>query len=144
MLFEKSIWLNMTTDIEVLPIIHDVKLAIRESQVQEGLMTVYVPDGKGAIVLAPEGLEKDRALLRWLRDWSTEKPKVKEEQPTRFYLSHLFGASQTLPLAKGEIKIDLHATLYFVDFTEVQTRREFRIGIFSESPKKEPQVQRRR
>ncbi len=143
MLFEKAVWLNVKTDIDVLPIIHDVKLAIRESGVTEGLLTIYVPDGRGAIMIAPEGIEKDREFLRWLRDWSTEKPKAKEETPKRLYLSHLFGATQTVPLVNSEIRINLNSSIYMVDFTEVETRREFRVALFSEAPKEQPQIQRR-
>ncbi len=142
MLFQRAYWQNVTTDVDVFPIIHDIKLAIRESQAQEGLVTIYVPDGCGAIVLAPDGLDKDREFKRWLRDWATEK-KVKEEQPKRLYLSHLFGATQTVPLEKGEIKIGVHATFFMVDFTDIETRREFRVSIFSERPPPKQQGQRR-
>lgn len=147
MIFEKAIWLGVKTDIDVLPIIHDVKLAIRESGVTDGLLNIYVPDGRGTVMIAPDGIEKDREFLRWLREWSTEKPKAKEETPKRLYLSHLFGATQTVPLVNGEIRINLNSGIYMVDFTEVETRREFRVALFSEAPKDsdkgQPQIQRR-
>ena len=143
MLFQKSYWLNVTAGIDVIPLIHDVKLAVRESGVKEGLLTVYVPDGRGAIVLAPEGLDKDREFLRWLKDWVEPKPKVKEEQPKQQYLGYLFGATQTLPLAKGGMTIDLRSGLFLLDCTDSDKRRECCIAIFSESPKKDPKGQSR-
>jgi thiamine phosphate synthase YjbQ (UPF0047 family) len=142
MLFQKSYWQNVTNEIDVIRIIHDVKLAIRESKVQEGMLTVYVPDGMSAVILAPDGLDKEREFMRWLKDWSEPKPKVREEQPNRLYLSYLFGASCTIPIEKGEMIINVHSTIYLVDFTDSETRREFRISIFSETPPKKGPARR--
>lgn len=131
MAFQKSYWLNVTEAIDVVDLKPDLRLAVRESQVQDGFLIATVPDGLGALLVAPEGLEKDRQLLRWLKEWQRQKV----EPPKRAYLSHLFGASLTLPVMKGEISIDLNASVYLCDFTEVAKRRGWQITIFPEPTK---------
>ena len=131
MAFQKSYWLNVTEAIDVVNLKPDLRLAIRESQVQDGFLIVTVPDGLGALLVAPVGLEKDRELLRWLKEWQLQKV----EPPKRAYLSYLFGASLALPLTKGEMSIDLNASVYLLDFTEVEKRRGWQITIFPEPTK---------
>lgn len=132
MAFQKSYYVNGTVSVDVVNLIHDIRLGIRESGIQDGFLIVFVPDGRGAVIIAPEGLEKDRELLRWLKEWQQQKV----EPPKRQYLSHLFGATVTLPVIKGELSKDLNATIYLLDFTEEEKRREWRMAIFPEPPKK--------
>jgi len=132
MLFTKSYWLEVTSDIDLVPLKHDIRLALRESEAEEGLINVFVPDGLGAIVLAPEGLEKERVFLRWLTDWM----QYKGEPPTREFLSYLFGATVTIPLEKGAMAISHQSSIFMVDFTSEAKRREWRVAIFSETPPK--------
>jgi len=132
MLFTKSYWLEVTCDIDVVPLKHDIRLALRESEAEEGLINVFVPDGLGAIVLAPERLEKERVFLRWLTDWM----QYKGEPPTREFLAYLFGATVTIPLEKGAMAISHQSSIFMVDFTSEAKRREWRVAIFSETPPK--------
>lgn len=117
--------MNATAEIDILLIIHDVRLALRESQISEGLVTIFVPDGRGSILLAPEGFEKDRDFRRWLAAWM----QLKGEPPRQHYFSYLFGSSMTLPIEKGALLIDPNATLYLIDFTNEEKRRNFRVTI---------------
>ncbi len=133
MLFQKSYWVNVTEGVDVMPLIHDVKLAVRDSQVEEGLVTINVPDARGAIIIAPEGLEDDRAFGRWIKDWTVER-KGQGEPAQLAYIGYLLGASLTLPLERKEMTIDQRSGLYMIDFTDKAARREYYVSIFSERP----------
>ena len=142
MLFQKSYWVNVTADVDVLPLIHDVKLAIRESGVEQGLLTVHVPDGCGAMVLAPEGLEEDRAFRRWIKDWTVER-KGQGEPASLAYIASVLGPSLTVPLEGKEMTIDVRAGIYLVDLTDQETRRQYYVSIMSESPPQQQGAQPR-
>jgi len=138
MLFQKSYWVNVTDDVDVLPLIHDVKLAIRESGVEQGLLTIHIPDGSGAVLLAPEGLEDDRAFRRWIKDWTVER-KGQGEPPSLAYIASALGPTITLPLDRREMVIDVRAGIFMVDLTNKATRRQYYVSIFSETPQ-QPQA----
>jgi thiamine phosphate synthase YjbQ (UPF0047 family) len=135
MQFNKSFWLDVSDAIDVLFIGHDVAHGIRDSQTTEGLLTVYVKDGRSALILAPEGLEKDRAFKRWLKEWT----EVKGEAPNVSYFSYLFGSSLTLPIIGGHLDIDSRSGLYLLDFTVKAGRRAYMMSVFSESPPQDKQ-----
>ncbi len=140
MLFQKSYWLNVTEDVDVLPVIHDVKLALRESRVTEGIMIVYVPDARGSIIVAREGFDKEREFKNWLKEWT----EAKKEAPQKSFFSYFLGTQVTLPIAKGGVILDPWHHYFLIDFDEKEGRRELRIAIFSETPKQEKKGRRGR
>lgn len=135
MLVSKSCYLNITSDIDVLPIIHDVQLALREFKAADGLLLLYVPDAEGALLKAREGFEKDRRFKNWLKAWL----EAKKDAPEREFFGYLLASQMTLPVLQGKILgLDPWHHLFLLDFKTEAGRRELGIAYFTESPKQEP------
>lgn len=119
MLFIKSYFVGTTPAVDFIPIIHDVRFAIRDSQATDGLVTVAIP-AAGASLLVSE-LKTDQ-----LADFA-EKFKSPEKLTT----------SLSLPFQKKELMLDPKQILYLVDTTNSGKRREFLVHVLGEEPQKQ-------
>lgn len=109
MIFLKNYFVSTSPQSNCVPIIHDVRYAIRDSQMTEGLVTIHIP-GDGASLLL-----------------------TKEEEPKN--LKERRGASSlSLPFQKKELVLEPKQMIYLIDTTAKEKRREFWVQVMGEAP----------
>lgn len=120
MIFLKSYFVNTTRQVDTIPIIHDVRYAIRDSQVVHGLVTVTVPASGAGLMISERGKEEENNLPR--------------------------PATLSIPLRNKELLLDPKQMIYLVDFSDTGKRREFYVQVFGDNPppQQPPQGGRRR
>jgi len=121
-LFIKSYFVGTTQDVDFIPVIHDVRYAVRDSPAIDGLVTITLP-AAGASLLVSD-LKADQL------PGFAEKFKSPENRLV----------SLSLPFQKKELLLDPKQIIYLVDTTNSGKRREFLVHIFGEEPQK-PQPQ---
>lgn len=112
MIFLKNYFVSTTKEIDFIPIIHDVRYAIRDSQMTDGLVTIHIP-GEGAVLL----LTKE------------DEPKNLKER-----FKNAAGASLSIPFQKKELVLEPKQMIYLIDTTPAEKRREFFVQIMGEAP----------
>lgn len=105
MIFLKNYFVTSTKGTDVIPIIHDVRFAIRDSQMKEGLVTVTLPDQGASLVVA------------------SEADQEKKPNPQR---------SLSLPFKKGELVLDPKQMIFLIDESPAAKRREFFVQVMGE------------
>ncbi len=111
--------MTTTQAIDFIPIIHDLRLTIRESPVQDGLATVTLPAGGATLFLSDLKIDQ-------LADFG-EKFKSLEREIR----------SLSLPFQKKELVLEPKQMLYLVDATTIGKRREFVVQVLGEEPPKQ-------
>lgn len=107
MIFLKSYFATTTKATDFIPIIHDVRFAIRDSQIVDGLATILVPAEEGGLLIAKEA------------------PKEAPSGELR---------SLSLPVKNRELLLEPKQMIYLVDRSNTGRRREFVVQIFGETP----------
>ena len=106
MIFLKKCFVGTTSGGDAISIVHDVRYAVRDSQVQDGLVTVSIPES-GAGVVIGEAPEEEREMLSKIR-------------------------SVSIPLEKGELIMSPRETITLIDVKTEGRRREFIIQVMGE------------
>ena len=121
MIFLKNYFVNTTKAVDCIPIIHDVRYAIRDSQVANGLVTVTIPASGAGLMISERGKEEEKNNL--------SRP-----------------ATLSIPLRNKELLLDPKQMIYLVDFSDTGKRREFYVQVFGDNPpaQQPPQGGRRR
>ncbi|MBI4125346.1 MAG: hypothetical protein HY466_05400 [Deltaproteobacteria bacterium] len=107
MIFLKSYFVATTGQTDIIPIIHDVRFAIRDSQLKEGLVTVTLPDEQAALVVA------------------AQVNKENLPNPQR---------SLSLPFKNGELVLEPKQMIFLIDENSDAKRREFFVQVMGEKP----------
>lgn len=120
MIFLKNYFVNTTKEVDYIPVIHDVRYAIRDSQAVNGLVTVTVPASGAGLMISERGKEEENNLSRL--------------------------ATLSIPLRNKELLLDPKQMIFLVDFSDTGKRREFYVQIFGDNPppQQPPQGGRRR
>ncbi|MDP2600043.1 MAG: hypothetical protein Q8P84_04825 [Deltaproteobacteria bacterium] len=119
MIFIKSYFVKTTQAIDFIPIIHDVRYAIRDSQAVNGLVTIAIPAAGASLFVSD--LKKDRL----------------QESGEQFKSPERATVSLSLPFQKKELLLDPKQMIYLVDATGDGKRREFLVHILGEEPQKQ-------
>lgn len=119
MIFLKSYFVATTEAVDFVPIIHDIRYAIRDSLASEGLVTITLP-ASGALFLISD-LKKEQ-----LADFAEKFKSPEKSVP-----------SLSFPFQKKELLLDPKQMIYLVDITTAAKRREFLVQILAEEPQKQ-------
>lgn len=112
MIFVKNYFVPTTAETDIIPIIHDIRFAIRDSQMKEGLATISLPEG-GACLVAGQTVHRENLPC-----------------PQR---------SLSIPFQNGELLLEPKQMIYLVDQSTTGKRREFFVQIMGEAaPAKQP------
>lgn len=111
MIFLKHYFVTTTKQTDVIPIIHDVRFAIRDSQVKEGLITITLPADEASLVVAQE--------------------VKKENLPTP-------QRSLSIPFKNGELILEPKQMIYLIDEGVSAKRREFFVQVLGEKGEAPP------
>lgn len=135
-------YLNATQGIDALNATHDVKRALRESQIQDGLMTVSVPSSTAAVVI----LENDpsiheefkKVITSFIAEPQGSRPSRKSG--TGHIESHLKAAllpnSVSIPIKEGRLLMGHWQEVIVFDFDNKMGRREVCVHVMGEGKEK--------
>ena len=138
MIFLKNCFVNVTKDIDIIPITHDVRYAIRDAGAAEGLVTIVVPE-PGAAVTAVETLpELMESLKESFKVFPLEGKETKTRRKEPIDISSrvkaaMLGKSVSFPFKDGKPLIGLREEIVVVDFESLVRRREFFVQVMAES-----------
>lgn len=105
-----------------------VKLAVRESGVSEGLCTVYCPHTTAAITInenADPDVQRDLKFALADAFGESDRPEFHHaEGNSHAHLkSSLVGASETIPISAGKLALGIWQGIYFCEFDGPRHRR---------------------
>ncbi|MFO1518934.1 MAG: secondary thiamine-phosphate synthase enzyme YjbQ [bacterium] len=129
---------NVTANIDTLVITHDVKRAFSESNLQAGIVLVFMPIGSTGVTL----LENDPKIHEDFKKWiETQVPATTEKRPDRrsgsgrsfaHLRAKLVGYSVQIPVAEGKLQMSPWQEVVLYDFDDKIGRREFFILVTGE------------
>lgn len=146
MIFLKKCYVNTTGGVDCIPITHEVRYAIRDSTLPDGLVSLVVPDGGAGLVIVeplPAVLEQLKAC--WAQWVATIKPEVTTNDARKRsvgvaprVLGATVGSTLQVPFAAGQLLCDVYADILLVDFDPVVRRREVILQVMGEAPQPPP------
>src|SRR3989338_6575044 len=133
-------YFNSTGGIDVQSATHDVKRALRESQVLNGVITVFLPGASGGVAI----LENYPKIWEALKELAVSfVPDSGETRPVRRSGTgkgegHLRGAllqqSVQIPAKEGRFLLGAWQEVVVFDFDDKPARREIIIHVMGEGP----------
>lgn len=136
-----STYQNATAEINIFHLSFDVKRALKESSIRDGVAVVCVPGGTGAVIL----LENDSKIhenlkelvCSFVEDPTGDRPKRRSGSGA--IESHLRAAlmpsSVTIPVKNGQLLLDSWQEILVYDFDNKPGRREVFIEIMGDAGK---------
>ena len=138
MMFLRNYYVNTTAKTDLHLITHDVKRAIRESEILNGTLTVLIPGATAGVVL----LEEDTKIQEAYRDWiESQVPASEGARPNRrsgtgresaHIRAALVGHTLSLPVQDGKLMIGSWQEVVLLDFDDKIGRREITIQVNGE------------
>lgn len=137
MIFLKNYFARTTEEIDVIPITHDVRYAVRDAGLREGLVSVVVPDPGAALTIIEsldEVVAELAAALKMLPGGDKEiLTKRKETVCVGARIrAALLGKSLSLPLKEGELVMGSREDIVVIDFERSARRRAFAVQVMGE------------
>lgn len=134
MIFLKKCFVTTTPGVDVLSIFHDVRYAIGDAKMTEGLVSVVIPEpGASLLILEmlPEIVEKMReSLTAWFAVEGEALSKRKEPIAIAPWIrSALVGRSLSVPFHDGALLLAPREEIVLVDFEGSVQRREVVIQV---------------
>ncbi len=137
MIFLKNYFTPTTEGIDVIPITPDVRYAVKDAGLREGLVSVVVPDpGASVTIIEPldEVVAELKEALRMLPGGDKEiltKRKETVRVGARIRAAML-GRSLSLPLKEGELVMGSREDIVVIDFERDGRRRAYAIQVMGE------------
>ena len=142
MFFLRNYYVNTTANLDTLVISHDIKRAVRESNILSGLVTILVPGATAGLVI----LENDPKIYEEYKAWVERQiPLTKSPRPSRrsgtgrneaHLRAALVGVSLSIPLQDGKLMLGAWQEVVLFDFDDKVGRREICIQISGEGASK--------
>ena len=142
MIFLKNYFLNTTAVVDILPIISEVRYAIRDSDAKSGVVNIIIPgSGAGLCILEPvpevmDGLKNALELFAGEGAEAIDKKKEKVLIAPRVR-SAMLGRTLSIPLNDGRLLIDPYEEIFLFDLDKKSKRREFYVQVISEAAAEE-------
>lgn len=133
---------NTTREVDLLNVTHDVARALRESQILNGLLTVYVPGSTAGVVI----LENDKVIHDEFKNMiASFVPESSGPRPSRrsgsgHLENHLRAAllhqSVSIPVKDGRLMTGPWQEVWAIDFDDKVGRRELLVHVMGEGAEK--------
>lgn len=143
MIVLKNYYVNTTKEVDFLPIIHDVRYAIRDANAKDGLVTVIVPNSGAALTIIeplPEVIEELKVAFEIFAGegaTATDKRKATIDVAPRVQVAML-GRSLSIPLKDAKLVLDPYEEIYLIDFDKTGKRRQFLVHVMIEEAPAKP------
>lgn len=129
--------LATTHPIEIVDLTDKVRHWVRESGVRDGLLTVMSPHTTARITLNEREAELQRDMVRFLErlapsdaEYGHNKAPVDDRLNAHSHLLGLFmNASESIPVADGELVIGGWQSLFFIELDGPRDRREVHLHL---------------
>lgn len=123
--------------IEIVDLTDKVRHWVRESGVRDGLLTVMSPHTTARITLNEREAELQRDMVRFLErlapsdaEYGHNKAPVDDRLNAHSHLLGLFmNASESIPVADGELVIGGWQSLFFIELDGPRDRREVHLHL---------------
>ena len=141
MMFLRNYYVNSTAKTDIHLITHDVKRAIRESEIQNGALTVLIPGATAGVTLLEEDPKIHEAYKEWVENQvpDTEGGRPNRRSGTGKTSAHLraalVGLSLTLPVQDGKLMTGSWQEVVLYDFEDKVGRREITIQVLGDGAK---------
>lgn len=143
MIYLHRAYLNTTKEVDILDVTHDVKRAFRESQIINGLVTIFVPGTTASLAV----LENDPLIREELKKliFSFVVVDEKKQRPLRksgtgSLEAHLrtafLSTSVSIPVVDNKLLLGPWQEVIAFDFDDKIGRREILIQIMGEKEEK--------
>lgn len=136
-MFSLRAYINATGAIQAYNLTHDLKRAITESKLSQGLINVISTQATTALILLENDDNIVRQLLEHLKGLFCELPEGKASRSSgsgadKYHLmAAQVGLALTVPFSEGRLLIGLRHAVFALDFEPKAGRREFVIGVLS-------------
>jgi secondary thiamine-phosphate synthase enzyme len=141
MIFLRNYYINTTAKTDILVITHDVKRAVRESEIPSGTLTVFVPGATAGLAI----LEGDPKIYEEYKNWVESQIPVKGgPRPNRrsgtgrneaHLRAALVGISVVIPVLESKLMLGPWQEVVLYDFDDKIGRREITIQLVGEGNK---------
>lgn len=137
MIFLKNYFTNTTKDVDVIPITHDLKYAVRDSGTNEGLVTVMMPGPGSSVTIIqplPEIIDELKEALKVFPGEGKEA-MTRRKEPVKVgarVKAAMLGKSVSIPIRDGKLVLGPREEVIMVDFESNAKRREYVIQVFGE------------
>jgi secondary thiamine-phosphate synthase enzyme len=137
-MFLRNYYVPATAKVEIRVITSEVKQAIRESGVQNGVLTVVIPGATAGVILLEGDPKIHEEYLKWVQ---AQIPESTGDRPNRrsgsgrnsaHLRAAMVGVQLTLPLASGKLMCGPWQEVVLLDFDDKAGRREITIQILGE------------
>lgn len=138
MTFFKSVYFNTTENVDFIPLIHDVRYAVRDANAKDGLAVIFIPlSGAGVMILEPiveviEGIRSAFEIFAEGDETADDKKKVKIGIAPRIKAAFI-NRQIFIPIKQGQIVLPPYEEPYLIDLEKKRERREVVIQIFAEA-----------
>jgi secondary thiamine-phosphate synthase enzyme len=137
-MFLRNYYIPSTAKVDFRVITNEVRQAIRESALQNGVLTILLPGATAGVTLLEGDSKIHEAYLQWIQ---AQIPESEGPRPTRrsgsgrdsaHLRAALVGAQLTLPLQDGKLMSGPWQEVVLFDFDDKVGRREITIQILGE------------
>lgn len=138
MIFLRNYYVNSTAKTDIHLITHDVKRAVRESEIPNGILTVLIPGATAGVAI----LENEPKIYEEYKNWvEAQIPASGGARPVRrsgsgrneaHLRAALVGVSLVVPVLEGKLALGAWQEVILFDFDDKIGRREITIQILGE------------
>lgn len=138
-MFLRNYYITASAKVEYRVITREVQQAVRESQIQNGVLTVLIPGATAGVVLLENDPKIHEEYLKWIEAQipASEGPRPNRRSGSGRNSAHLraalVGVQLTLPLQDGKLMSSSWQDVVLFDFDDTAGRREITIQILGDS-----------
>lgn len=139
MIFLKKHYIDTKKGLQFISIHHDVKYAIRDSNIKNGQVNITIPKGNaGLIIIEPlddvlKGLQAVFENLAGQTPGNTIDKWKQQAAISPRIQSAMIGRSLTIPYADSKLLLDSYDEIHVIDFEDAARRMEISIQIVGDA-----------
>lgn len=139
MIFLKKYYFNTTTNVDCLAVTHELRYAIRDAGIENGVAYVCVPKPGAAVLIGESQQEAVEGMLAVFEAWRSQ---VSQEEMRDHWQrnvavlprvqSAILGRSIHVPFAEGRLCLDAYSDVLLCDLENEGLRREVIIQVMGD------------